>query len=279
MTEFTRALREALAQAIREFTERGFDHPERLDQWMKKLHAASRRGLPDRTGLEKIASRSLEVQFKRSTEPATAGKRHPGVPRYTIERIRPDLRAQLWLRIQASADLIRMNHDDAVQTTLQRFAGWATSVPAGGSHAANRTDIKQEVSKSLKQMDFAQRRVLIDQGHKLMSSIDATIAQQTGAIAMMWRSHFRQPGYDARPDHAERDGKIYAIRGNWAIEKGLMNKGVGYVDEMTAPAEEPFCRCYGVYLNNLRDLPDSMLTAQGREALEEASRAKRSAQA
>jgi hypothetical protein len=175
--------------------------------------------------------------------------------------------------------LIRLNHDSSVQKTIQRFAGWATSIPAGGSRVENRTEIKQEVSKSLKQMDFATRRVLIDQGHKLLSSIDAVIAQQTGAIAMMWRSHFRQPGYNARPDHAERDGKVYAIRGNWAMEKGLMNKGAGYADEMTTPAEEPFCRCYGVYLNNLRDLPTEMLTAKGREALEDASKAKRSTQA
>ncbi len=52
-------------------------------------------------------------------------------------------------------------------------------------------------------------------------------------------------------------------------QQGLITKGDGYLDEITQPAEEPFCRCYGVYVNNLRDLPPEMLTEKGRRALEE----------
>jgi hypothetical protein len=65
-----------------------------------------------------------------------------------------------------------------------------------------------------------------------------------------------------------RNDKIYAIRDNWAIEKGLMNKGAGYTDEMTAPGEEVYCRCNYVYIYGLSKLPEEMLTAKGRAELE-----------
>ena len=47
----------------------------------------------------------------------------------------------------------------------------------------------------------------------------------------------------------------------------------GYTDEITQPAEEPFCRCYYVYLYSLGRVPDDMITKKGRAALVEARRA------
>jgi hypothetical protein len=168
-----------------------------------------------------------------------------------------------------SAVLIKLNRDEATEKTLRRFAGWASSVPAGGSSVVAKGETKQDILKSLRQLDYVERRVVIDQGHKLMSSVDAVIAQQTGAIAAVWRSHWKRPGYDYRPDHKERDQKFYLIRGSWAQEKGYVKPDeAGYTDQITAPAEEPFCECYFVYLTSLRQLPESMLTAKGREALE-----------
>lgn len=269
MTEFTKALRKALEQAIREFTDHGFDSTERLNEWMRRLRAIARQGEPRHAVIERKASAALESKFKRSISYAVAHKKHPGVSKFTLDRITPSLRPVLRQRIQASAQLIRLNHDEAIEKCLQRFSGWATSVPAGGSRVVNRTDVKAEVNKSLRQLEFSERRVLIDQGHKLMSSIDAVIAQQTGAIAGMWRSHYKQPGYNYREDHKERDSKVYVIRGSWAMENGYINvkDSAGYLDDMTQAGEEPFCRCYVVYLNNLRDLPKQMLTEKGLEAL------------
>ena len=48
-----------------------------------------------------------------------------------------------------------------------------------------------------------------------------------------------------------------------------MNKGAGYMDEIERVGELPYCRCFYVYLHNLRELPDSMLTERGRFALQE----------
>jgi hypothetical protein len=220
-----------------------------------------------RAVLEKRSSLLLEQKFKRAISYTAINKHHPGVSRLTLSHITPRLRPELTRRIVASAQLIELNQKEAIEKTLQRFSGWATSIPAGGSRSVEKGEVKTEIAKSFRQIDYAERRVLIDQGHKLMSSIDAVVAQQTDAIAGIWRSHWRQPGYDYRPDHKERDKQVYAIRGSWAMEKGLMNKGAGYLDDMTQAAEEPFCRCYVVYVQNLRDLPAEMLTAKGRDEL------------
>jgi hypothetical protein len=42
----------------------------------------------------------------------------------------------------------------------------------------------------------------------------------------------------------------------------------GYLDEITQPGEEVFCRCYVTYLYNLRSIPDYMLTQKGSKFLE-----------
>lgn len=262
-------LREAIQEAIRDFTEYGFDHPTRLSEWMVRLHAVARKDSPSPDLLQARTKAAMETYFKRATSFTVARRNHPGVNRYAIDRIKPELRAEMTRRVMASTDLIKLNRDQAVQKTLQRFSGWATSVPAGGSRVVDKSEVASDVGKTLRQVKYKERRVTIDQGHKLMASVDAVIAQQTGAIAGMWRSHWRQSGYDYRPDHKERDKQFYAIRGSWAMEEGLINKGVGYLDEMTQAAEEPFCRCYVVYVQNLRDLPDEMLTAKGRKLLEE----------
>src|SRR5450631_2052860 len=68
--------------------------------------------------------------------------------------------------------------------------------------------------------------------------------------------------------HKQRDGKVYAVLGCWAIERGLMQPGAaGYYDEVTPVAYEPGCVCHAQWLYNLRDLPADMLTKKGRAEL------------
>jgi hypothetical protein len=264
-------LREALTEAIREFSEYGYDRPERLTEWMQRLRALVRQDAPSMEATQKRLKAALETYFKRPLTYRMVRRRHPGVPIQTIHTIMPSLRPELTRRIQASADLIKLNREAAVEKTLQRFAGWASSVPAGGSRVVEKGETKTAILKGLRQLNYEERRVAIDQGHKLMASVDAVIAQQTGAIAAVWRSHWKQPGYDYREDHKERDQGLYLVRGSWAMDKGYLSvaKAAGYTDELTQPAEEPFCRCYWVWLRNLRDLPDDVLTAKGRAVLEQ----------
>jgi hypothetical protein len=79
--------------------------------------------------------------------------------------VKPKLHAELQRRIMSAANLIRLNRADMMNRTLQRFSGWATSVPAGGSKVTDTMEVKNSVSKALKNLPFTERRVMIDQEH------------------------------------------------------------------------------------------------------------------
>lgn len=259
---------EVLTEAVRDLSENGYDSQERLERWMYQLRYAANYDLPSQDELERRLAESLKAVFRRNVNGGLM-KYHPSLPRFTLQQITPSLHAELNRRILASANLIKLNREQAVDKTLQRFSGWATSIPAGGSKVVDKIEIKTDIKKSLRQVNYEVRRVDIDQGHKLISSINAVIAQESGAIAMMWRDRgSTDKSYNARHSHLARNGKVYAIRDSWAVKEGLINKGAGYTDDMTAPAFEPFCSCWGVYYISPRELPEEMLTAKGREWLE-----------
>lgn len=251
-----------LTEGVDYLSENGYEDVDAFDRWVTRIRKAALAEMPKSND---VIARSLTATFNRSVK--LAPKRHPKISAFTINRIKPKLHDELDKRIRASAELIRLNREDAINTTLKRFSGWATSVPPGGGPVDKR-EIKANISKPLKERSFIERRVAIDQGHKLSSNVDAVIAEQSGAIAAKWRSHWRQAGYDYRHDHKDRDKQIYKLRDSWATD--LINKGAGYTDEMSMPAEEVFCRCYYVYLYSLRELPKSMLTKKGLIALGEA---------
>ena len=261
---------EILMQAVRDLTAFGFTDIERLNTWLRKLRFAAIGDLPTYRQLESQVADALRAAFNRALSKSAIQRNQRGIQRFRVEQIKPQLRGELDKRILASVNLIKLNRDQAIEKTLQRFQGWATSIPSGGSRVVDKRDVKEDIGKSMQKIRFEQRRVAIDQGHKLVAAVNEVIALQTGAIAAEWRSHGKyDKRYDARPEHLARDGHIYAIRGNWAMERGLMNKGAGYTDEIERVGELPYCRCFYVYLHNLRELPDSMLTERGRFALQE----------
>lgn len=263
-----RSFDKVLADAIADFEEHGFDDEERLVRWEALLLEAINRSPTWRKRMDEQTRRHLRSMFDRLVKSGQLLRVHPGVSRFTLSNLDPSLHAELERRIHASAQLIRLNRDQAITKTLQRFSAWATSVPAGGTPDADRRKLKQEFSKPLKSLAFQERRVLIDQGHKLNASLSAVVAQDGGAIAARWFSHWRQANYDFREDHKDRDGKIYLLRGSWAQKGGLVKPGpAGWADDITQPGEEVFCRCKFVYLYHLRQLPDDMLTAKGRAEL------------
>lgn len=256
-------LYETITAAINDIVANGYDSVERVDGWLLRIRAAARAELMPEAELVGLVKSVLAATYARQVDAGAILKLHPDVARFTLERVRPQLRAELDRRIMASAQLIKMNREAAIEKTLQRFSGWATSIPSGGSGGVDRRETKTEIRKAMVLLPFAERRVAIDQGHKFTAALSATLALNTGAIAGRWHSHWRQRGYDYREDHKERDEQVYAVRDCWARERGLMTKGSGYTDDMTAPAEEPFCRCTYQWLYNLRDLPASMLTDKG----------------
>lgn len=259
---------ETVAAAINDFVENGYTSQEQLEHWLFVLKQAAEKQAVPKAKMEKMLNEALKAVFTRLVERHGILVNHPGIPTFTLDSVKPKLHAELSRRMLASANLIKLNRDEAISNTLRRLSGWATSIPAGGSDVVKRRQTAEDIKKSINALPFVERRVIIDQSHKLTSAINSLVATDGGAIAARWFSHFRQTGYDYREDHKERDGHVYLIRGSWAQEKGLVKPGLsGYTDAITQPGEEVFCRCKYVYLYHLRQLPEDMLTALGKEML------------
>jgi hypothetical protein len=262
---------EIVTEAIKEFEETGFDSAERLAYWVDRIRRAAVESLVPEHVLDDTLRKTLGGIYKRLVDDGQLLKTHLGASRFTIDRLKPKLRTELDRRLMVSRNLIHLNREQAVETTVRRFAGWASSVPAGGSRAVNVKDAKDDIRKALTSLSFTERRVAIDQGHKFSAALNEIIAVDSGAIAAVWKSMWRRSGYQYRVDHKERDQKVYAIRGNWALEKGLMKAGPdGYTDQITKPGEEVYCSCTYQFLYNIRDLPDDMVTVAGKKSLEDA---------
>lgn len=260
-----------LTEAVREFEELGFDSAERLAYWIERIRKAAAESLTPESVLEDAMRKNLAGIYRKLVDDGQILRAHPGISRFTVDRLKPRLRAELDRRVLVSKSLIKLNRQQMIEKTTQRFAGWASSIPAGGSGAVEVKETKDHIRKALASMPFTERRLHIDQGHKFVSALNEIVAVDSGAIAAIWRSQWRRAGYQYREDHKERDAKFYAIRGNWAMQKGFMKVGPdGYTDEITKPGEEVYCSCSYQYVYSLGKLPESMLTVKGRESLEKA---------
>ena len=178
-----------LTAAIDDLVTYGFDSIERVERWSEALRAAAERSMISPVTMEQMLRESMAAIYRRMVEQGGIVKYNPGIDRFTLERGKPSLRAELDRRIMASANLIRLNRKQAIDKTLQRFQGWSTSIPKGGTDVASRRETKDAVRKSLASLPFEERRVLIDQGHKLTASLNDILATDGGAIAGRWQHH------------------------------------------------------------------------------------------
>ena len=253
---------ELLTEAINEFMEHGFDSESRLTYWIKKLKEAAAKSLIPEHEVQKHMEKALGAAYTRLV--TNGGLVNKDVSKFTVDKLKPKMRAELDRRIMASAQLITFNREQSINNMLKRFSGWATAIPIGGTKAVDKKAEKKEIRKDLASLDFKERRVIIDQTHKLINNINEIVAVDAGAIGGMWRSNWHQANYNYREDHKERSDKIYLIKGNWASEKGLIKPVHGYTDSITAPGEEVFCRCRYKYIYKVKDLPDEFLTSKGK---------------
>jgi len=261
---------QVLTEAVSDVALHGYDSSERVAGWVKAIREAAERRLGPAYLMEERLRAALNSVYRRMVEQGKLAKFHPGVGRFTLDKVRPHLRAELDRRILASANLIKFNREEAIAKTLRRFEGWSTSIPPGGSNTTERRETKGEIRKALAQLPFEERRVLIDQGHKLRASLSEILAKDGAALAARWNSQWRTLGYNYREDHKDRDQKVYLLRGCWALNKGLVRAGAaGYYDDVTAAGSEINCRCFITWVYNLRDLPRDMLTEKGRTSLEQ----------
>lgn len=258
---------ETVREAVKRFAERGFTNEAELNDWLARLRRAAEATMASRARMEEMLRDALKAVYKRLVEQQSIFRFHPGISRFTLAQVKPRLHAELTRRILASAQLIKLNREDTIAATLRRFAGWATSIPPGGSDTTSKREAAVEISKAMQRLSFVERRVLTDQGHKLNASINAVLAHDGGAIAAKWNHH--HVTYP-RPVHLARDGKVFLVRDSWAQQRGLVKRGAnGYTDEIEMVGELPSCRCSYTYLYALRQLPDELLTERGRNALAE----------
>lgn len=261
--EFYKVVNEAIA----DFTEHGFDSQERLDRWMLALQRAARGALVPEAELQREVASMLTRVYDRAVGGGLA-RAHPGIGQFTLQQIKPKLRLELDRHILASTSLIKLNREASVQRAVQRLAGWATSIPVGGSDVVDKADTKESVRRSIAGLPFEERRVVIDQGLKLASSINTIVAVDGGAIFAYWKHVREGGGYQARIEHERRNDVIFVVRDNWALKAGFMKlDGCQYTDQVEQPGEFVFCRCSFSYRYNLRDLPESMRTSKGRDEL------------
>jgi len=262
---------QVIQAAIADLSENGFDTEGRLAFWSAEIRRAADELLMPEWRLQEELRLALGSIYSRLVEKGGIARYHPGVEKFTIDRLKPKMRVELDRRILASTNLIKLNRQESVDATIRRFQGWATSIPAGGQRESDKAEATRNVKKAMASLPFESRRVIIDQGMKLTSSINKIVAEDGGAIAGRWRSHWRQAGYNARHEHKERDEKIYLIRDSWAHKAGLVKPNDdGYTDQITEPGQEISCRCYYVYIYALKRLPDDMITDKGRAKLAEA---------
>lgn len=260
-----------LTAAINDLAAHGYDSAERVADWIRRIKEAAAASLTPSAVLDVALREALRSVYRREIDRGAILQRHPGVSRFTLQRVAPKLRAELDRRIMASAGLIKLDRERMIADTLDRLSGWATSIPAGGSDAVNRRALKERIRKPLASLPFQERRVIIDQSHKLVAAISETLAVDGGALAGHWVSHYTQRNYNYRPQHKhyDVDDKLFIVRGNWALTAGLIKPdGQRYVDEIERPGQLPFCRCYYRWIYNLRSLPADMLTVKGRAELE-----------
>lgn len=258
-----------LTDAINYFAERGYSSQEELNRWARLLKEAMERQLGSPVHSEEAIKQALKSVYSRQMVNHGILKTNSGVSKFSVDMLKPAVKRELERRMLASANLIKLNRQEAITMTLRRFQGWATSIPKGGSLAVDIRKEKAAIRKPLSKVTFQERRVIIDQSQKFAASINAAVANDNGAIAATWRSRWRTAGYDYRKDHKERDGKVYAIADNWAIRQGLMKVGeAGYTQDITQPAEEVFCQCRYTYIYSIDNLPKEMLTEKGRKFLE-----------
>lgn len=269
-----------LAAAVNDLMEHGFDSEARVREWQRKLRAAAAAALiPEHVLVRKVNDALVRTYERWVVRPGALMKRHHGISQFTLQNIKPKLRAELDRRILASANLIKLNREASIERTLQRFAGWATSIPIGGTDIQKRKDVKDDVRRGISGLPFEERRVIVDQGHKLVSAVNHIVAKDGGAIAGIWRHvHLGPPAYQARPEHVARDGDFFLLRDSWAVEQGLVKtRGVTFTVDIEQPGEFVFCSCHYEYVYSLNDLPRELLTAKGLEEMDRARRIIRSA--
>jgi hypothetical protein len=153
--------------------------------------------------------------------------------------------------------------------------GFIRDVPAGGTkESATRRKITA-IKQAFRDLLNWDRLFSTVKNNSFPASLRRTFDLEGNPIAAIWRYSVldEQGEFRNAYSHKDRTDRVYAVRGNWAIEKGLMKAGPdGFIDETIQPGEEFDCMCSFQWVYNLRALPDDMRTTKGNGELERARR-------
>ena len=151
----TESFFDVLTRAARHFQTHGYISKDELEDWLRQIDRAMRASLTPQYVLEKMMRDTLGSVYERLVERGGVLRANPGVERWTLERIKPSLRAELDRSILASANLIKLNREEAITKTIRRFSGWATSIPAGGSKATDKAEAKKRFNEMMTEIKGA----------------------------------------------------------------------------------------------------------------------------
>lgn len=264
---------QVIAEAVEDFVKFGFDSTDRLEYWTDRLREAAIECLGSYAATDEAVREALTRVFTMAVDKNGVLQFSPGVTAFQLQMMRPELHDELRRRIFTSSELIKLRRPQAIAETLQRFQGWATSVPEGGSKVVDKREEKKTIKKALAQLPYEERRVIVDQSAKLFSSINTTVAVNGGAIAAEWLSHKNQRDYNGRVEHNARDGHLFLVPDSWAMRAGYVKRGsYPLTNSVEQPGEFVFCKCGWNYKFSLRSLPTDALTQKGQDALAEARR-------
>jgi hypothetical protein len=167
----------------------------------------------------------------------------------------------------SQADIYLSDQIGQFQAMLREFL---KQVPIGGSKDKAIKSRIAEIKKELRPLAKWDRLFYIYKARSFPAEIEHIFVLAGNPLAAIW--HYSdldaQGEYRKTYNHQQRDGRVYAIRGNWAIEKGLMKVGAaGYLDEISRPSQELGCMCSLQWVTSVRRLPDDMITGNGRAEL------------
>lgn len=260
--------KEIVKKEVERVSKKGYDRAAQMAPAVKAIRIGAQKAAgPEIKAVQQIKL-DLTAIFDKATAPAAIQKSIPWIKPFTVEKIKPELRPELTKAIRASTALIKLNREEAIRKTEQRFAGWMSSVPASGNPLKDSKEVVDQIEKPLRSLSYEGRRLAIDQGHKMIANINHIVAKQNDAIAAIWHSHWRRPGYKYRADHKDVDGHIFLIRDSWAMKDGLIKKGdLKFIDEFEMVGQLPYCSCYYQYISNLSEIPERYLTEKGKKFL------------
>ena len=139
-------------------------------------------------------------------------------------------------------------------------------VPMGGTKDK---EIKSQIGEIKKELRSLAKWDQLFYVHKAMcfpAEVEFLFSLEGNPIAAIWRYNpiDEQTDYPKTYHHKQRDELVYAVRGNWAIAKGLMKAGPnGYLDEISRPSQEIGCTCHLQWLYSISRLPTNMVTEKG----------------